>query len=122
MTDAATPEAMSSERVYEIAGKAHEMNRRWCELHGDDSQGPWSEAPGWQTKSAMNGVRAALAGATPAELHANWMLEKVDQGWNYGPEKDPENKSHPCIVAYAELPAEQRAKDSIFHAVVESMR
>lgn len=33
----------------------------------------------------------------------------------------PEKKQHPCMVPYAELPPEQKAKDSIFVGVVRAM-
>jgi hypothetical protein len=113
---------MDSERIHEIAGFAHEMNRRWCELHDDDSQVPWNDAPGWVVQSAMKGVRAVLEGTTPAELHETWVKEKEAEGWGYGPVKDPEKKTHPCIAPYSDLPAEQKAKDRIFIAVVEALK
>jgi hypothetical protein len=113
---------VDADRIFHIAGMAHEMNRRWCELCGDPSQIPWEEAPGWQTQSAMKGVRAVLDGATPAELHAAWVREKEAEGWGYGPQKDPEKRVHPCMVPYSDLPPEQKAKDAIFIAVVEGLR
>jgi hypothetical protein len=58
---------------------------------------------------------------TPEASHESWMAEKVAAGWVYGPTKDPVAKTHPCIVAYSELPPEQRAKDHLFGAIVRSL-
>lgn len=104
----------------EIARAAHEMNRLFCNLHGDDSQPTWEEAPKWQRDSAINGVEFTLLNpdAGDSASHDNWMREKVDAGWKWGPVKDPEKLEHPCIVPFERLPPVQQAKDAIFRAVV----
>jgi hypothetical protein len=35
--------------------------------------------------------------------------------------KDPDAKTHPCILPYHELPLEQRLKDSLFMAIVHAL-
>ena len=107
----------------EIARVCHEVNRAYCEALGDTSQPPWDEAPEWQKESAMSGVNLHInyPDAGPEASHVSWMKEKVDAGWVYGAVKDPEAKTHPCIVAFAELPREQQAKDFIFRAVVHAL-
>lgn len=97
---------------------AHEVNRAYCQAIGDDSQVPWDEAPDWQRNSAMKGVVAANNGATPEQLHESWCAQKRREGWKHGPVKDPEAKTHPCLVPYEQLPAEQRIKDHLFRAAV----
>lgn len=106
--------------IEQCAEFAHEVNRAYCKALGDDSQPRWDNAPAWQKESACNGVRAILANpaTTPQESHAGWMAEKVAAGWVYGEAKDPEKKTHPCMVPYDSLPQEQRAKDHLFGAVV----
>lgn len=115
----------SSQRSYLVlascARAAHEANRAWCIAHDDHSQPAWDDAPEWQQASALKGVEGALAGNTPEESHAGWLAEKVATGWKFGLVKDPAAKEHPCMVAYAELPPEQRAKDAIFVGVVRAM-
>lgn len=103
-----------AQKIESCAEAAHEMNRAWCVAHGDTSQVAWKDAPDWQRSSAMNGVRGALAGNTPEQIHQSWLKEKQATGWKYGPIKDPEKKEHPCFVPYAELPPEQRVKDFLF--------
>lgn len=103
------------------ARAAHEANRAWCLAHGDHSQPSWEDAPDWQKESAIEGVKGVLRGNTPEQSHESWLAHKRAEGWVYGPVKDPAKKEHPCMVPYAELPPEQRAKDSIFVGVVRAM-
>lgn len=103
------------------ARAAHEANRAYCIAIGDLSQPSWEAAPGWQTSSAINGVKGVLGGNTPEQSHESWLGEKQATGWKYGPVKDPDKKEHPCFVPYAELPPEQSAKDDIYVAVVKAM-
>ncbi|MDE3097333.1 MAG: hypothetical protein KGK07_15200 [Chloroflexota bacterium] len=110
-----------TEIVERCAEAAHEMNRIYCEAHGDASQPRWSDAPDWQRSSAIKGVAGALAGNTPEQSHEGWLSEKAATGWKYGPVKDPAKKEHPCFVLYAELPPEQRMKDHLFIATVLAM-
>lgn len=110
---------------YACAAAAHMANRAYCIALGDNSQPPWNEAPGWQIQSALDGVDGVLAGNGPAESHESWLRNKQRGGWVYGPTKDPEKKTHPCMVPYGDLPEAQRKKDEIFvdtvHAIVEAI-
>lgn len=86
-----------------IAMVAHEVNRAYCQAIGDHSQPEWGRAPLWQKESAIKGVIFHL------------------DGWQWGPVKDPENKQHPCMVPFVELPLSQQVKDHLFRAVVQVM-
>ncbi len=113
---------MSSKNLF-IARVAHEANRAYCAAIGDMSQPSWADAPQWQKDSALNGVRFLRENPTagPSASHKSWFLEKLKDGWVYGPVKDPAKKEHPCMVSYDELPVAQRAKDYIFHAIVRQL-
>lgn len=106
-----------------IASVAHEANRAYCRTLDDFSQQPWEGAPDWQQKSAENGVEAIANGhvTRPEESHENWFAEKKADGWGYDVVKDPENKLHPCMVPFDELPPEQQAKDRLFFAIVKAL-
>lgn len=106
----------------DIACLCHEANRAYCQAIGDTSQLPWDEAPDWQRASAINGVKFHMDNpdAGPDASHNNWLAEKEKDGWVYGPAKDPNKKTHPCVTAYGNLPIEQRAKDYIFAAIVKT--
>ena len=109
--------------IERIAKTAHDINKAYCEATGDFSQPTWEDAPDWQRDSALNGVAFHLENdVTPEDSHINWMKQKESEGWVYGDTKDPEAKTHPCMVPYAELPVEQRVKDYLFKAAVETMR
>ena len=107
----------------QIARVAHEVNRAYCQALGDDSQPAWEDAPQWQRDSALLGVKLHTenpnAGAQAS--HESWMSQKLTEGWEYGPTKDPEAKRHPCIVPFDALPVEQQAKDYLFRGVVHAV-
>ena len=106
-----------------IARQCHEINRAWCELNGDYSQPEWEDAPGWQKESAIKGVEFHLSGEkTPEDSHISWMQEKIANGWIYGEVKDPEAKTHPYLVEYNKLPRDQKVKDALFTAIVDSYK
>lgn len=116
---------MSKILILGLAAKtAHELNRAYCLSLGDDTQPAWEDAPDWQRESAQIGVEMHLANpdATPEQSHESWLKQKVADGWVYGEVKDAEAKTHPCCVPYAELPAEQKAKDYIFRAAVHAVK
>lgn len=106
----------------QIAQLAHEVNRAYCQSIGDTSQPSWGEAPDWQKDSAIAGVETYIDNpdTTPEQSHTSWMAVKVEGGWVWGPEKDAEKKTHPCIMPYANLPKEQRVKDYLFGATVRT--
>lgn len=103
------------DRIVEACARAaHEANRAYCIAIGDASQVAWKDAPEWQRASARDGVRGAIAGATPRQSHENWSRVKLADGWRHGVVKDPTAKTHPCLVPYDELPEEQQRKDFVF--------
>ena len=94
---------------------------------GEDGE-PWESASEWQKESIADAVQfwdvecAAFPENTPLEekvkllaplSHENWMDYKSDDGWVYGDVKDPEKKTHPCMVPYDKLPHDQRMKDVV---------
>lgn len=108
--------------VEQITAVAHETNRAYCNAIGDKSQVPWEKAPDWQKKSAIDGVKYHKKGdKAPEDSHNNWLALKEKEGWKYGPKKDPEKKTHPCMVPYSDLPKDQRRKDALFIAVVHAL-
>ena len=107
----------------QMAQVAHEVNRAYCIAFNDHSQPPWAGAPQWQKDSALLGVKLHTENpnAGVEDSHNSWMAQKVTDGWKYGAHKDPENKLHPCIVPYDQLPIEQQAKDFLFRGVVHAL-
>lgn len=107
--------------VEACARAAFEANRAYCIAIGDTSHVDWDHAPDWQKDSTRKGVAGVIDGNTPEESHESWLREKVATGWTYGPVKDAEAKTHPCMLPYRELSEAQRAKDRIYLDVVTSI-
>lgn len=103
----------------------HEANRALCQAFGDGSQPAWDDAPEWQRKSAMNGVRLHLGNpnAGPQASHESWMAEKLADGWVYGPVKNADSvpPTHPCLVPFDQLSPYQQSKDYVFRAIVHAV-
>lgn len=108
----------------QIAKVCHEANKAYCASIGDMSQKSWEEAEPWQRDSAIKGVLFRIENPTAPQSaqHEAWMLDKLNDGWKWGAEKNPETKEHPCIVDYSELPEEQRLKDALFQGVVDALK
>ena len=107
----------------QIARVCHEANRAYCKAMGDDSHQPWDDAPDWQRNSAVAGVRAVVEGQVfdAEQLHRNWMRDKMADGWKWGKVKDAEQKTHPGMVPFAELPESERKKDTLFANIVKAL-
>lgn len=82
---------------------------------------PWVECSEETRQSVVAGVKAALSGMGPEELHDLWCKTRYDQGWRYGPVKDESLKTHPCLISYGDLPAEEKLKDSLFYYIVGAL-
>lgn len=55
-------------------------------------------------------------------LHDDWVTAYEDMGWQYGPTRDPEAKTHPDMVAYDQLGQLERDKDDVFVALCRIAR
>lgn len=111
-----------------IARAAHEVNRVLQQIMlslgvsgGVPVAESWEDFPPDQQAGVIAGVRKAIDGATPEQLHESWVEFKESDGWVYGPVKDADAKTHPCLVAYEDLPPEQRAKDDLFSVIVRAL-
>lgn len=104
------------------AHAAHEANRAYCIATGDRTQPPWDQAPRWQLESAIAGALAVMNGTvrSPRDSHEAWMKQKFADGWVYGPQKNVDEKTHPCLLPFEALPRNQRLKDFLFIDVVRA--
>jgi hypothetical protein len=107
-----------------VAAVVHAANTAVQEHLGDDSPSEyrlWNE-PEDIRDSAVAGVVKARSGATPEQMWESWAEFKRAQGWKWGPEKDREKMTHPCLVdEYEMLPQGQRDKDVVFLAIVRAL-
>lgn len=105
----------------QIASIVHEANRQLRLVLGCSPGPHWTECDQPLKDSVVNGVEKALKGATPEELHEEWVVCKGSQGWTWGVIRDHRNRRHPCMVPYAELPPDQQLKNQVFHAMVHAI-
>lgn len=106
-----------------IARFAYKIIQAYCLAIGDNTQTSWNDIPDWKKETVIDGVKFHLnnPNATPEQSHENWKKHKIQQGWVYGPTKDDENKTHPCIVdSYSDLPLKERVKDYLFAQTVRN--
>lgn len=105
----------------EIAQVVHEANRALQIVNGDPVSPSWDDLDPETRESAIDGVKVVQGGATARQSHENWVRFKVQHGWTYGEAKSDAEKTHPCLVDYDDLPADQRVKDSLFGAIVHAL-
>lgn len=52
-----------------------------------------------------------LAEFIAKNVHEVWAHNRKKEGWRYGPVRDDEKKTHPCLVPYEELPEAEKDYD-----------
>lgn len=58
------------------------------------------------------GPLLTLCTAWAKEQHDEWMKDKIDSGWRYGPAVSMANKTHPLLRTWADLPDLYRKVDT----------
>ena len=52
-----------------------------------------------------------LAEQLAKNAHEVWAQTRLEQGWTYGDERDDQQKKHPCLIPYEELPESEKLYD-----------
>lgn len=52
-----------------------------------------------------------LAETISKNVHEVWALNRMNEGWTYGPERDDTKRQTPCLVPYEQLTEEEKAYD-----------
>ena len=60
-----------------------------------------------QLPEELNPLLEAMA----KNVHEIWAKERLAQGWTYGEKRDDAQKHHPCLIAYEDLPEEEKVYD-----------
>jgi len=96
----------------QIAQVIHAANGALQEIHGETPLQPgWAHAPEAMRARVLSLVRGYRAGITARQAHERWLELMAADGWRYGPRKDPGARLHPNMVAFGDLPDDQRVKD-----------
>ena len=60
-----------------------------------------------QLPEELNPLLEAMA----KNVHEIWSQGRMNQGWTYGKRRDDTLKHHPCLIAYEDLPEEEKNYD-----------
>jgi hypothetical protein len=54
--------------------------------------------------------------------HDIWATRRIAEGWSYGPRRDDDQKQHPCLVPYPDLPTGEADYDrAMVTGLIEAM-
>lgn len=53
----------------------------------------------------------AISEQLAQNTHEVWALGRIREGWSYGPVRDDDQKTTPCLVPYSELPESEKEYD-----------
>ncbi|OQR98800.1 ryanodine-inositol 1,4,5-triphosphate receptor Ca2 channel (RIR-CaC) family protein [Achlya hypogyna] len=53
----------------------------------------------------------ALGEAMAENVHDIWAIERIEQGWTWGPRRDDALKTHPNLIPYAEMSEDEQSYD-----------
>ena len=53
----------------------------------------------------------ALTEKIAENIHEVWGRQRMDDGWKWGPERNDQKRTHPCLVPYDELPESEKEYD-----------
>jgi ryanodine receptor 2 len=48
-----------------------------------------------------------------ANTHEQWAVQRIADGWSFGPTRDDARREHPCLVPYDQLPESEKKFDRI---------
>jgi ryanodine receptor 2 len=48
-----------------------------------------------------------------ANAHDVWAKKRIEDGWQYGPSRNDNAKTHPCLVPYNQLPESEKDYDRV---------
>jgi len=112
---------MSTELTAKVC---HEVNRVLTEFVKDvPVQASWEASSEDMRTSCISGVLLVqnTPNITAADLHAEWMKQRLEAGWTCGLIKSDTHKTHPALSPYEELPEGTKLKDKVFRAIVKAM-
>jgi len=55
----------------------------------------------------------ALTERLAENTHDVWAVQRLSEGWTWGPTRDDRLKKHPCLVPYGDLPEGEKQYDRI---------
>jgi len=104
-----------------VARVAHAANSELRRIIGEEPM-QWVEMDERRRQGLVEAAHKAAIHRwlSPAEAHSDWVISMTEQGWSYGP-YNPDEKTHPNMQPWENLPVEQRAKDRMFLGIVRAL-
>jgi hypothetical protein len=112
----------AARELAQVAMVVHTAVNAYAQLLGEKAVA-WEDLPAPNRKGVINSIERIVHGdiGGPVGCHDAWLTFMTENGWTFGETKDYEAKTHPQLKPWSELPAEQRRKDFLFHAVVKAL-
>jgi hypothetical protein len=112
---------ISQKLLYILAESCHEVTKVLSEQVLSEDKKEWKLIDSKAKARMINAVQRAIEKkiTDPAIAHEDWMADMIKEGWTHGEEYSEENKTHPCLVHYADLPTGQQTKDELYLAVLK---
>lgn len=105
-----------------IAKIYHQMHKALCETYADYTQKDWEQCEQWERDIEIEYVETWKR--RPDDMlavfhHEHFIKSMSQKGWSYEKTPNIENKKHPLLAQYSELPYFQKIFDEIFK-IIES--
>lgn len=72
---------------------------------------PYSPHPIDTSDIELNDELKQLVEQLARNVHDNWAMGRINDGWTYGPTRNDTLKLHPCLVDYDDLPEDEKEYD-----------
>lgn len=96
-----------------IARACHDVTRAYGIALGQTWE-PWDLLSDDEQNTVRHGVGGVLLGDDARASHERWTKYKLERGWAHGEKRDPEQKTHPCLVPFDVLSLDQQRMDHLF--------
>lgn len=82
----------------------------------------WELTTSSHKRTVYSSIEKILIGLidTPEAAHENFVKNKINDGWEYGPVYSRTNKTNPRLVSFQELSEMDKLKEKVFFNIVES--
>ncbi len=84
----------------------------------------WPDASSHVRESFSGAVAYLLEApsADLADLHGHWLAARIQDGWQYGPQRDEVLRLHPGMVPWSDVPERERLKFELLFRIVDVFR